>query len=252
MATNDVFLRPDAGDGTNGVRLRPDAADGGTNYQVDALAGTYSLTGQALTVSRNRVATVLNGSYALTGQAITVSRNRVATPANGVYSLVGQAATINRDRIATVQNGSYTLTGQAATVNRNRVATPINGVYALSGQVIEVVYTPSAVNYQIDAQAGTYAVSGQTIGVEKSTPAIFVDGGWGAEKPRQKKTRKVRKDIEEAYALLIEHPEPSIVREVREIVGNAQLDTLAQPKVTQLLTLAREVEEEEELLMLLI
>ena len=77
MATNDVFLRPDAGDGTNGVRLRIDAADsGGTNYQVNALAGTYALSGQAITVSRNRVATVLNGTYTLTGQAATISRNR--------------------------------------------------------------------------------------------------------------------------------------------------------------------------------
>lgn len=29
MATNDVYLRPDAGDGTNGVRLRPDGPDAG-------------------------------------------------------------------------------------------------------------------------------------------------------------------------------------------------------------------------------
>ncbi len=82
--------------------------------------------------------------------------------------------------------------------------------------------------------------------------------GWILEKPAKderqfkKKNDKRRKDIEEAYALLIEHPEPSIVREVREIVGTAQLDTLAQPKITQLLTLAREVEEEEELLLLLL
>lgn len=81
--------------------------------------------------------------------------------------------------------------------------------------------------------------------------AVFV-GGVGQKKKKKAAERKVRKDIEAAYALLIEHPEPSIVREVREIVGTAQLDTLAQPKITQLLTLAREVEEEEELLLLLL
>jgi hypothetical protein len=133
------------------------------------------------------------------------------------------------------------------------VATPINGVYSLSGQVITVDYATS-VNYQIDAQAGSYTVSGQSIAVAKTSTAVFVDGGWGKEKPRDthKKKRRVRKDLEEAYALLIDHPEPEIVREVREIVGNARLEALAQHKVTQLLTLAREVEEEEELLMLLI
>jgi hypothetical protein len=169
----------------------------------------------------------------------------------GTYSLTGQALTVSRNRVATVQNGSYTLTGQSATVSRNRVTTPSNGVYSLSGQVITVDYAGGAVNYQIDAQAGSYALTGQAITVAKSAPAYFVDGGWGKEKPAPKKQRKVRKDLEEAYALLLEHPEPSIAREVQDIVGNAQLDTLAQHKVTQLLTLAREVEEEELLMLLL-
>lgn len=88
--------------------------------------------------------------------------------------------------------------------------------------------------------------------------AIETFKGWILEKPSQEhkrhkeKNKKRRKDIEEAYALLIDHPEPSVVREVREIVGNAQLETLAQPQITQLLTLAREIEEDEELLLLLL
>ena len=32
MAVNDVYLRPDAGDGANGVRLRPDDPDGGLPF----------------------------------------------------------------------------------------------------------------------------------------------------------------------------------------------------------------------------
>jgi len=43
MATNDVYLRPDAGDGTNGVRLRPDAPDGASGsrplaYMLSAIS----------------------------------------------------------------------------------------------------------------------------------------------------------------------------------------------------------------------
>lgn len=206
----DIYLWSVPSDANaNDVRLRdPTTAGGATNYQIDAQRGIYSLSGQAITVSRNRVATVLNGTYiligqaltvsrnrvatptngtyALTGQAITVNRNRVATPVNGVYSLAGQAATVLRSKLVTAQSGTYTLTGQTATVSRNRVATPSNGAYALSGQVIEVVYTPSAVNYQINAQAGSYTVSGQSIAV-----SIAASSPGGAGSSNQRKHRRI-------------------------------------------------------------
>ena len=72
MATNDVFLRPDAGDGTNGVRLRPDAADSagavtGTIAWTQA-GDTWALTGAAR-VSGTAAIVQADDTWALTGAA---------------------------------------------------------------------------------------------------------------------------------------------------------------------------------------
>ena len=72
MATNDVFLRQDAGDGTNGVRLRPDAPDS-VAYTLPGAAGTYVVSGQVATLIVGRRFDGAAGSYAVTGQAATLT-----------------------------------------------------------------------------------------------------------------------------------------------------------------------------------
>lgn len=69
MATNDVYLRIDAGDGTNGVRLRIDAADGGGTISVS------SITTDGADISAATLDLIVAMSSATTDNADTNSAN---------------------------------------------------------------------------------------------------------------------------------------------------------------------------------
>lgn len=92
MATNDVFLRPDAGDGTNGVRLRPDAADAGgvtgTIAWTEAL-DTWAITG-AITTSGLIAWTEAEDVWSIVG-TLTGSGALAWTEANDTWSIQGSA-----------------------------------------------------------------------------------------------------------------------------------------------------------------
>jgi hypothetical protein len=116
MATNDVFLRPDAGDGTNGVRLRPDAADAGG--VTGSLAwteenDTWSITG-ALTASGSIAWTEANDTWAVTG-VLTASASINWTEADDTWAITGTvtSATNNGTLAWTEADDVWSIQGSA-------------------------------------------------------------------------------------------------------------------------------------------
>lgn len=111
MATNDVYLRPDAGDGTNGVRLRPDAPDPSKiDYVLTCDAGAYVYAGQ--------------------NAQLTVGKNLALSA--GAYSYVGSDATL--DYVPGTPAVNYTLECQP-------------GAYVYTGNDAILTYEPGVVNY---------------------------------------------------------------------------------------------------------
>jgi len=161
VATNDVYLRPDAGDGTNGVRLRIDAPDSGgaVNYTLVCDVGAYVYTGQAATLTLARKLDLATGAYVYTGQAATLTVARRLALATGAYVYTGQAASLTVARKLSLAAGAYAYVGQAATLT----------------------YVAGKVNYVLTCVAGAYAISGQdaTLVYVSGTPTAVVTGGGG-------------------------------------------------------------------------
>jgi hypothetical protein len=67
-------------------------------------------TGAGYTITAN------NGTYAVTGQSASLSRDRLISGGVGTYNTTGFAATIQKTRIVYADNGSYTVAGQPAAV----------------------------------------------------------------------------------------------------------------------------------------
>jgi hypothetical protein len=123
MATNDVYLRPDAGDGANGVRLRPDGPDSGSpvNYTLVCAAGAYVYSGSAASLVVGRTLPLATGTYVYTGQAAILSLKRNMPLAAGAYNYVGNAATLTYvpgaakvDYVLALSAGAYVYTGKDA------------------------------------------------------------------------------------------------------------------------------------------
>lgn len=130
---------------------------------VDASAGSYALTGQDVTLTRALPLAVDAGSYTLTGQAVTLTHAWLVDAAAGSYALTGQDVSLQYGKTINVDAGSYALTGQDVTFDRTYVLDVAAGSYALSGQAVSL-----ELGRAIAADAGSYALTGQTVALDRT------------------------------------------------------------------------------------
>jgi len=163
--------------GATTIALRP---SGNNNYALTCNHGTYSVTGQSVTVTKSKLITANNGNYSVTGQSAMLARNRVLTAQAGAYSLTGRTATLLKSKLLTAINGSYSVTGRTATLLKSKLLTAINGSYSVTGQTAVITYTPGAVSYTLTAQAGSYALTGQSASVNRNRSLTASAGSYSA------------------------------------------------------------------------
>lgn len=118
-------------------------------YSLTAQHGTYAVTGQSATVSRNRTLTASSGSYSQAGQSAVITHTPLVTgytltAQHGTYSFTGQSATLTKGRVLAAQAGSYAQTGQSAILKRSRLLTAQAGEYALNGASATLTYSGGA------------------------------------------------------------------------------------------------------------
>jgi hypothetical protein len=148
--------------------------------------------------------TAQHGTFSLTGQSVTISRNRALSPTHGTFSLSGQSITLLRSKLIEASHGTFSLTGQDATLARNRALSPLHGSFALAGQDADITYTPVTAGYELVAQYGVFSVAwqGAELSVVRTPPPIAY---WdvmlvGAHTPTKKKQRK--QELETMFLLL--------------------------------------------------
>lgn len=103
------------------------------NYTLALAQGSYTLTGQALGMTKALHLTCAQGSYVLTGIAATIGKGYTLALAMGSYVLTGISLTLTKALRITCAQGSYTLTGQALGMTRQLIMTMSTGYYAITG-----------------------------------------------------------------------------------------------------------------------
>lgn len=127
-----------------------------TAYTLTAAQGSFTLTGQAATLSRTRALAASQGSFALSGQAATLKRALNVAAAQGSFTLTGQAASFNLGHTIVAAQGSFTLSGQTATFRRTLNLSAAYGAYTLSGQTVTLKRA-----LKLTADQGSFTLSGQ-------------------------------------------------------------------------------------------
>jgi hypothetical protein len=174
------------------TKVEIQGAAGPAAYTLPAVAGSYSVTGRAATLTTSHASTytlpavagtyvwsiasnitfayglnAASGSYALTGRAATLSTSHFSgaytLPAvRGVY-IVNGADSVN-DIALRVSSGSYALTGRAAALSTTHGASytlpAVKGTYALTGRAVTLVR-----NRTVVAVKGTYTLTGRVAGL---------------------------------------------------------------------------------------
>ena len=148
-------------------------------FPLDAQPGAYTITGTAATTVRASVVDAQPGAYAITGVAATLPKEFPLNAQPGAYTITGTAASTVRGYVLDAQPGAYALTGVDATLDyvtltpdrrpalqfdqvalqraqlrrwRRRTVAPILSRHK------DQPAAPGA--YEINAQPGSYAISG--------------------------------------------------------------------------------------------
>jgi hypothetical protein len=181
VTTNDVYLRPDAGDGVNGVRLRTDAPDSGgiVNYTLVCAAGAYSYLGKDATLSLKHNLLCATGGYSYSGvsASLVVAHNLVCGA--GSYTYTGVATTLSLRHSLVCAAGAYSYSGVAATLSVKHSLTCAAGAYTYSGIAATLTYVPGvgAGSYVLTCAAGAYTYSGVDAGLLHHLGVVQQGGG---------------------------------------------------------------------------
>jgi len=109
----------------------------------------------------------VQGSYTLTGETVTLNTGKNMFPAQGIYTLTGEPINFTKAKILTAIQGIYTLTGKTATLNSNRSIFPTRGLYTLTGN--SVTFT-DLISYVLSPITGIYNLLKNSISLTKTSP----------------------------------------------------------------------------------
>jgi len=101
----------------------------GTVYAIDALNGSYSITGQTINFTRSILLLPQSGSYSVAGQPAAIS-----------YVL--PSSSISGYGIAALPIASFPIAGALFAGPNSFLLSAQNGLYSLTGQAVDITYTP--------------------------------------------------------------------------------------------------------------
>ncbi|MDX5367905.1 MAG: hypothetical protein LPL29_00865, partial [Alphaproteobacteria bacterium] len=155
----DLYGNAVADDGTAYVGAGQQAAAAATDVDLDA--GSYTLTGYALSVTTVQNVDLDAGSYSLTGNALDITTATQVDLDTGTYTLTGYPLAVTTIQNVDLDAGSYSLTGNDLGVTLTTVVDLDAGSYSLTGRDLSVTTVQN-----IDLDAGSYTLTGNDLAVD--------------------------------------------------------------------------------------
>ena len=148
-------------------------ADAGGAFTLDALPGSYTITGSAASLVAGRVISSVPGAYTITGVAAATVAGRAVNAVPGTYLLTGQPAGLVAARVLSLTPGVYAVTGVNAALVAGRVLTAVPGVYLITGFAAELATVGS---FSLVARPARYAVTGAAASTVAGRVIVADDG----------------------------------------------------------------------------
>lgn len=143
-------------------------------YALAIAGGSYSVSGQAVTLSHGYAVAVDAGSYAVSGQDVTLSRGQTLAIDAGSYAVTGQDVSLVHAWVVPADAASYSIGGQDVTLTHAWTVSVDSGSYAITGQDVSLDFAAASA-FSIAVDAGSYSVSGQDV-LLLAARTIEVDG----------------------------------------------------------------------------
>jgi hypothetical protein len=160
-----------SGDPTQSILGTCSFKEGSSNKTLAIDAGSYSVTGQAVTLSHGFFIAVDSGSYGVTGQDVTLTHGFNLAVDAGSYAVTGQDVSLTKTWLLNVDVSSYAITGQDVALQKGLTLGVDAGSYSVTGQDVTLVH-----DFAIPVDAGSYAISGQDVALTHAW-SVSVDAG---------------------------------------------------------------------------
>jgi len=152
--------------------------------KVDAGVGAFSLSGQEVALKRGYTLVASAGSFALTGQVVDLRKTAKVAADAGSFTLTGQAVALKHGYILAAGAGSFALTGQVVALKAGHICAAGTGAFVLTGQDVALRYSGAAAAYSLACEAGTFVLTGKDVALSKAAAKAASTGGRGKIKPR--------------------------------------------------------------------
>jgi len=142
---------------------------------MPADAGSYTLSGQSVTTTKDSNEACVKGSLSLAGQAAGLILGRAISAAVGVFYLLAvvKPPTLKRTAQTIAGLGAFVLAGQSAALAADTTIPADAGTYTLSGQTATL-----AVGYAEVATNGVFTLSAGDTPLTKDSTEISVSGAF--------------------------------------------------------------------------
>jgi hypothetical protein len=157
--------------------------------------GSFSVSGQSVSLLLNKLLPVAQGAYALNGQPVALTHGRPMPITQGSYSLTGQSTGLLRSRMFPLTQGAFALTGKPVGLLRGLRIFPVAGSYSLTGQIVLLkqgkVIAITQGSYALSGIAlaflrtrimpvaqGSFSLNGQSVLLERSRIMALTQGSY--------------------------------------------------------------------------
>lgn len=128
------------------------------NSTLTAAQASYTLSGQAATLTASRYLAAAQAAYALTGQAAGLLAGRLLTADQASFVLTGLDAALTKVVVLACDAGTFTLTGEDAGLVAARLLTAAPATFNLTGPDAQLVAARL-----LTASAGSFALTGADV-----------------------------------------------------------------------------------------
>jgi len=180
------------------------------------------------------------GSYSYSGNDATLTYTTAGAftlVADGwTYNYSGNDANLLVNRVLIADGGVYSYTGNNANLLINRVLISDGGVYSYNGNNADLIYTTSGA-FVLTAEGGVYSYVGNDANLSFSgVPIVDFDTHDGDRQRRRfaadrDERKRRRKDIIEAFEVLVEGKDPIVEEIVEEFTVAKAKPSVTKPRI---------------------
>lgn len=142
-------------------------------YLLQPTAGSFALTGNAVTLTHGYVLAAGVGSFSLTGNAQGLQATRKLSAGVGSFVESGQSVSLRAGKLIALNQGSFVETGNPTNLLIGRKLSAVSGVFTETGNNVSLLF-----KHLVSAAVGSFVLSGVAVSLRSDRKLVASAGSF--------------------------------------------------------------------------